>query len=157
MFFYSSASAIMMLVFILMLEYRDRGLLFGWPSQFHNSVWSRRLRLTYSVMYLVRRYHGYSFAWAMVWTCWYHPFEGTFGHITGCFNIYMILLQGSLAMTSFHLNKYWRFILETWVTIHGGIVAYQTGGPMLQYTSFWPMFTFGFLFVVFVTQVSNHD
>ena len=100
-----SGAAIMMLIFIMMIEYRDRGLFFGWPSQFDTGKWSVRLRLTYLPMYLVRRYHGYAFSWALIFTFWYHPLENTWGHALGSAHIFMLLHQGSLAFTTMHLNK----------------------------------------------------
>ena len=61
---------------------------------------------------------------------------------------------GSLTFTKLHLNKYWRFTLETWVTIHAGIVAVQTV-PNIMGKELWPMFVFGFATAVFLTQVSK--
>lgn len=65
----------------------------------------------------------------------------------------MHLLEGSLMYTKLHLNPYWRLLLESWVSLHGGLVAYQTGGPELMGTTLWPMFAFGFAFVLVFTQV----
>ncbi len=31
----------------------------------------------------VRRNHGYIFAWATIYTFWYHPMENTNGHLIG--------------------------------------------------------------------------
>ncbi|XP_035658606.1 uncharacterized protein LOC118403852 [Branchiostoma floridae] len=87
--------------------------------------------------------------WAAVYTLWYHPMENTLGHVMGFMNTWIFMLQGGLVYTDMHLNKYWRFVLETWVAVHGAIVAYQTGGP----TGYWPMFTFGFSALVVFTQL----
>lgn len=51
----SQSSVIMLLIFIMVIEYRDRGLFFGWPSQYDNGKWSRRLRLPYGPMYIARK------------------------------------------------------------------------------------------------------
>lgn len=59
---------------------------------------------------------------------------------------------GSLAFTKLHLNKYWRFTMEVWVTMHSGIVAVQTV-PAIMGKELWPMFVFGFAAAIFLTQV----
>ena len=56
--------------------------------------------------------------------------------------------SGSLTFTKLHLNKYWRFTLETWIIIHAGVVAAQ-----VEITERWSMFVFGFATVIFLTQV----
>ncbi|XP_064646855.1 uncharacterized protein LOC135499822 isoform X2 [Lineus longissimus] len=145
----SQCSVIMLIIYIFIIEYRDRGYAFGWPSQYDTGC-ATKVRLTYGPMYLVRKYHGYAFSWGAIYTFWYHPMENTWGHVLGFAHTYMILVQGSLVFTKMHLNKYWRFILETWVTLHGSLVAYQTGGPDHV---IWPMFCFGFSTMVVVTQI----
>ena len=59
-----------------------------------------------------------------------------------------LLIQQSLMFTPIHVNKYWKLLLESWVTIHGGVVAIQTiaGGQ-------WAMFLFGFLWMFVFTQI----
>lgn len=61
---------------------------------------------------------------------------------------------GSLAYQTLHLNKYWRFVIETWVTVHAGVVAYQTV-PNIMGKELWPMFLFGFATVIILTQVGK--
>ena len=65
-------SVVVMLVWVLLMENPHRGLFFrkriGFPR-----------RLTEAA----RRYHGYYFAWAIVYTFWYHPMEATSGHLIG--------------------------------------------------------------------------
>ena len=53
----------------------------------------------------MRKYHGYVFAWATVYTFWYHPMENTAGHLIGFFYMFLLLLQGSLFLTRIHINK----------------------------------------------------
>ncbi|XP_074650622.1 uncharacterized protein LOC141905581 isoform X2 [Tubulanus polymorphus] len=145
----SQGSVIMLIVYVVLIEYRDRGLLFGWPTKRNTDKVSSTLRLSYGPLYVARKYHGYAFSWAAIYTFWYHPMENTWGHVMGFVHTWMIMLQGSLMYTDFHLHKWWRFIVETWVTLHGAVVAYQTGGPIVM----WPMFLFGFLLLVCTTQI----
>ena len=37
-----------------------------------------------------RRYHGYYFAWAIVYTFWYHPMEATTGHLTDYASVFVL-------------------------------------------------------------------
>ncbi|XP_066299985.1 uncharacterized protein [Branchiostoma lanceolatum] len=150
----SQGSVIVALLFVMAIEFRDRGVFFGWPSVTSTDragtamrSWSRE-----SVR-LVRKYHGYVIMWAAVYTCWYHPMENTLGHVMGFFHTWILMLQGSLVYTDLHLNRYWRFSLEVWVTLHGGLVAWQTGGLEQMGTRLWPMFAFGFAALVVVTQL----
>lgn len=133
--FSSQGSVILMLVMILLMENQRRGLFFGKKINF--------LRETGQV---ARKYHGYIFAWAVVYTFWYHPMENTIGHLLGFLYTFFLMLQGSLMFTRAHLNKYWTVVLEVMVLIHGAIVAIQT-------QTIWPMFLFGFLTLFIVTQM----
>lgn len=133
--FSSQGSVILMLVMILLMENQRRGLFFGKKINF--------LRATGQV---ARKYHGYIFAWAVVYTFWYHPMENSIGHLLGFLYTFFLMLQGSLMFTRAHLNKYWTVVLEVMVLIHGAIVAIQT-------QTIWPMFLFGFLTLFIVTQM----
>ncbi|MCB1689469.1 MAG: hypothetical protein KDI33_13330 [Halioglobus sp.] len=133
----SQFSVIFMLVFILIMENKRRGLLFGkkvgWfeePGRF------------------LRRYHGYYFSWAIIYTFWFHPIEDNMGHLLGTFYTLMILLQGSLFFTRFHTNRWWTLLLEVFVLLHGAVVAYMT-----QDSGVWRMFLFGFFGLLVVTQM----
>jgi hypothetical protein len=141
----SQCSVIMILVLVLLMEYTERGIFFGWPMLKHTDKVSTKLRLNYKPIHLVRKYHGYAFAWGAIYTFWYHPMENTYGHALGFIYTWLILLQGSLLHTNLHMNRWWRLLQESWLIVHGGLVAVQTGGPSLNGTSLWPMFTFGFL------------
>ncbi|XP_019613472.1 PREDICTED: uncharacterized protein LOC109461532 [Branchiostoma belcheri] len=148
--FSSQGSVIVALLLMMVIEFRDRGVFFNWPSSTSTDNMGKALRSsTHRSVTLVRKYHGYVIMWAAVYTFWYHPMENTLGHVMGFVNTWIFMLQGGLAYTDMHLNKYWRFVLETWVALHGAIVAYQTGGP----TGYWPMFTFGFSALVVITQL----
>ena len=42
---------------------------------------------------VARKYHGYYFAWAIIYTFWYHPMEITGGHLLGFFYMFLLLLH----------------------------------------------------------------
>jgi hypothetical protein len=143
----SQSAVIMMLVLIIAMEYKDRGILFGWPSNKPNKVtWYLRLGDVY--MKLIRKYHGYAFSWAAIYTFWYHPMESTVGHVMGFMYTSMMMLQGSLIFTNAHKNRVWTTTIEVFVIVHSGVVAVQTRGNAI-----WPMFVFGFAMVFFFNQI----
>ncbi|WNC72194.1 hypothetical protein RGQ13_19040 [Thalassotalea psychrophila] len=130
-------AVIILLALVLILENKRRGLLFGKQVGFLNNI-----------RYLVKDYHGYYFSWAIVFTFWFHPIEITYGHLLGTFYAILIIVQGSLIFTRYHQNKYWTLLLETFVLLHGAVVAY-----MSIYHDTWPMFAFGFATLFFITQI----
>ncbi|MEV0383622.1 hypothetical protein [Nonomuraea sp. NPDC050643] len=136
--FSSQGSVILLLVVVLLMENRRRGLFLGKPVPFGRAV-----------VDFARRYHGYLFSWAAVYTFWYHPMEATSGHLIGFFYMFLLLLQGSLFLTRAHTNRWWTFTLEAMVAVHGTLVAVMTSGP----DGAWPMFLFGFLGVFVITQM----
>lgn len=145
----SQASVILLLVMVLLMEYKSRGLFLGWPASTdpaniccNKCSW----RLPSSPIELVRKYHGYAFSWAAIYTFWYHPMESTAAHVTGFMHVGIILIQQSLIFTPMHLNKYWRMTLEVWVAMHGAITAAQS-----QHMS--GNFLFGFLWMAVFTQI----
>lgn len=132
----SQWSVIIMLVLIVLMENQRRGLFFGYKAP-----------LPQRATAFVRHYHGYIFAWAIVYTYWYHPTETTTGHLLGFFYTFLLMLQGSLFFTRIHLNRWWTVSLELLVLIHGVTVA------MSQPSNMWPMFGFGFAGVLVLTQM----
>ncbi len=134
--FSSQGSVIVMLILILLMENQRRGLFFG-----------KKINVLKETGGIVRRYHGYIFAWAVVYTFWYHPMEGSTGHLVGFLYTFLLMLQGSLMFTRTHLNKYWTFALEVIVLVHGTLVAIMQGNEL------WPMFFFGFAAIFIVTQM----
>ncbi len=134
----SQWSVIIMLVFVLHMENNRRGLFFGKRVKWNFLQESGRI---------VRKYHGYIFAWGIIYTFWYHPMVATAGHLLGFFYTFLLLLQGSLMFTRAHINKWWTVTLEIFVLIHGTIVA------LLQGQELWPMFFFGFLGIFIITQM----
>jgi hypothetical protein len=134
----SQASVIILLVWVLLMENSRRGLFFG-----------KKAPIKQEIIRAARKYHGYIFSWAVVYTFWYHPMEITSGHLLGFLYTFLLMVQGSLFFTRAHINKWWTFALEFMVLIHGTIVAiYQRG-----FTGFWPMFFFGFLGIFIITQM----
>lgn len=134
--FSSQGSVILMLVAILLMENQRRGL-----------FWDKKVPLGKRVLSFVRKYHGYLFAWATVYTFWYHPMVNPTGHLIGFFYMFLLLLQGSLFLTRIHVNKYWMVVQEVTVAIHGTLVAVMQGNGI------WPMFAFGFSGIFILTQM----
>ncbi len=132
----SLGSVALMLVWVLLMENPRRGLFFGKKIAFPKRVTS-----------VARRYHGYYFAWATVYTLWYHPTEATSGHLIGFLYMFLLLLQGSLFFTRAHVNRWWTLFLEVSVLAHGTLVAIMQGEGM------WPMFAFGFGGIFVITQM----
>ena len=131
----SMGSVTLMLFLIILMENRRRGLFLGKP-----------VKALYGVGDTVKRYHGYYFSWAIIYTFWYHPVELTSGHLAGFAYMMLLILQSSLFFTRFHTNRWWTVFLETLFVIHGSIVAYflmNTGvGPTWSYFLFGGITTF---------------
>jgi hypothetical protein len=132
----SQVSVAILLIWVLLMENRRRGLFFGKPAP-----------ISKQIIRFARKYHGYFFAWATVYTFWYHPMVFTTGHIVGFFYMFLLLLQGSLFLTRIHINRWWMLFQEVLVLIHGTIVAIMQGNQI------WPMFAFGFGGVFVITQM----
>lgn len=132
----SQGAVTVMLILILAMETPRRGLFFGKKVSFRQEF-----------IRIIKRYHGYFFAWAAIYTFWYHPLEATIGHLMGFFYMFLLLFQSSLVFNRAHLNRWWTFFLEFMVLIHGVVVAAVGGKGM------WPMFLFGFLGIVVITQL----
>lgn len=134
----SQVSVIIMLVWVLLMENRRRGLAFG-----------KRAPISKEIIEAARKYHGYIFSWAIIYTFWYHPMEASSGHLIGFLYMFLLLLQGSLFLTRIHVNRWWTLTLELMVLVHGTLVALMQAGV----TGFWPMFFFGFLGIFIITQM----
>lgn len=128
-------SVIMLLVAVLLMENQRRGLIFGY-----------KFKALTEAGEVVRRYHGYYFSWATIYTFWYHPMEDTPGHLFGFLYMFLLLLQGSLFFTRAHVNRYWTVTQEIMVATHGTMVALVVGNG-------WSMFLTGFTGVFVVTQM----
>lgn len=132
----AQGSVAVMLMIIILFETPRRGLIFGKKFKFKDGF-----------MHIARKYHGYFFAWATIYTFWYHPTEGTWGHLLGFLYMFMLFVQSALIFNRAHVNRWWTFVLEVFVVIHGTIVA------ILQGTGLWPMFAFGFGGMIILTQM----
>ena len=133
----SQGSVILLCIWVLLMENNTRGLAFGYPAPFSKEL-----------IHFARKYHGYYFSWAVVYTFWYHPAEATLGHLFGFFYTFLLLLQGSLFLTRVHLNRWWKVTLELLVLFHGVVVAYY-----VQEMEQWTMFLTGFLAIFLITQM----
>jgi len=129
-------SVILLLLVVMLMENRRRGLVFGVPVG----------GFVEAAGMIARRYHGYYFAWATIYTFWYHPMVFTEGHALGFLYMFLLLVQGSLMFTRAHVNRWWTLTLEGLVVLHGVIVAFMNVDGM------WHMFGFGLAGIFFVTQ-----
>ena len=136
----SFGSVTLMLMLILVMENGRRGMVFGQPLPFMKTAGDT-----------LRRYHGYFFSWAIIYTFWYHPVELTAGHVAGYAYMSLLLLQSSLMFTRFHVNRVWTAVLETIWAVHGAIVA----GLIMNKgeTQFWSMFLFGGMAMFLIVQL----
>lgn len=132
----SEVSVILLLVMVLLMENRRRGLFFG-----------KKVPISKEIIDFCRHYHGYLFAWALVYTFWFHPMVATSGHLVGFFYMFLLLLQGSLFYTRIHTNRWWNIILELLVLVHAAMVIY-----MLRADAVWA-FVLGFFGVFLITQM----
>jgi hypothetical protein len=134
----SQWSVIVLLVWVLLMEEDRRGLFFGrtvpTPGGRSTRDWARR-------------YHGYYFAWAAVYTFWFHPMETTTGHLVGFLYMFLILVQGSLFLTRAHVDRRWTVVLEVLVLFHGFLVALNSPKQL------WFQFGWGFATIFVVTQM----
>ncbi len=134
--FSSQGSVIILLVMVLVMENNRRGL-----------FWGKKIPFMDEPGRVFKRYHGYVFAWATIYTFWFHPMENTSGHLIGFLYTFFIMIQGALMFTSMHVNKYWKVTLEVFVLFHGTMVAFMLGQEA------WPMFMFGFAGLFIITQM----
>jgi len=132
----AQATVIMMLFVIMMMENRRRGMFFGKKLSFRKEFYD-----------WLKRYHGYAFSFAVIYTFWFHPMVPTIGHIVGFAYVILVMLQGSLMYTKVHVNRKWIFLNEILVLPHAAFVAINQGGGIVY------MFLFGFLTIFIVTQM----
>lgn len=139
----SQGSVIVLLSIVLIIENQRRGLFLGIKAG---------KPFTASVAAFFRSSHKYIFAWAMIYTFWFHPMVGDPQLLSGFFYMFLLFTQMILAWTSLHLNKRWIIFLEFYVAIHAVIVAVWNfnffGG-----TQIWPMFFSGFAFMFIFTYM----
>jgi uncharacterized membrane protein YhdT len=133
-------SVALMLMVVLALEAPRRGL-----------VWGHATSVPAGMFAALKKSHGTVFTWALVYTFWYHPTVGTFGHLMGFAYLFALLWQSVLLFQRSHLNRRWTLLLELLVIPHGVLVAIHQG------TGLWPMFGFGFSAVFVLTQMHGLD
>ena len=133
---YPQYAVILLLVWVLLMENGRRGLVLG-----------KRIPIGKQISSFALKYHGYVFSWAIIYTFWYHPMYSSVSHLSGFLYTLLIMLQGSLFFTRIHTNRYWTFVQEFSVLIHGSLVAYTQGQNV------WPMFLFGFAGLFIITQM----
>jgi putative effector of murein hydrolase LrgA (UPF0299 family) len=132
----SQISVIILLIWVILMENPRRGMFFG-----------KKVPISKEITRFARKYHGYFFAWATIYTFWYHPMVSTPGHLFGFVYMFLLLLQGSLFFTRIHVNKWWTLVQELTVLFHGTMVAVMQGNNL------WPMFAFGFAGMFVITQL----
>lgn len=137
--FVAQFSVIFLLVIVLLMENPRRGMFFG-----------KKVPIKAQIIDFLRRYHGYYFSWAIVFTFWFHPMETNWGHLMGFFYMFLLMLQGSLFFTAFHLERRWTTFLEVFVLFHAIVIAYLSPKQSLSAVA---MFGFGFLTMFVVTQI----
>lgn len=133
----SQYSVIFMLVLILIMKNRWRGLFFG-----------RKVPLPKDGVRLTSSIHSYYIAWGTAYTFWFHPVVSSWAHVIGFFYMFLLFIHLSLGRTRMHVNKLWTLALEVTVLVHGTAVAYFT-----QQSIIWTMFFTGFLTILIVTQI----
>ncbi|MBT8422704.1 MAG: hypothetical protein KJP03_06275 [Gammaproteobacteria bacterium] len=133
--FTSQASVVLMLVAILIMENKRRGMIFG-----------KSLPLSERATRSIRKYHGFYFSWAILYTFWYHPMEFNPGHLLGFLYMFLLMLQGSLFFTRVHTNPRWTIFMEAAVVVHGVMIAIVVEHE-------WPRFFSGFLALFVITQM----
>ena len=132
----SQGSVIVMLVLMLVMLTPRRGFILG-----------KKIDLPVNGVKFLNAVHGIFISWALVYTFWFHPMEGTYGLLSGFFYMYLLFTQLSLFNTKIHFNMNWLVLLETMVAVHGTLITIQKANPI------WPMFLSGFLFMFAFTYV----
>jgi hypothetical protein len=125
--FTSQYSVIIMLAVILILENPRRGLILGHKAG---------KPFTAQVTGFFRRSHMYIFAWALVYTFWFHPMATDPQLLSGFFYMFLLFTQVTLAWTWMHFNKKWIF-----------------NTSFFNSPDMWPMFFSGFAFMFVFTYM----
>ncbi|MHA2227114.1 MAG: hypothetical protein ACXAC8_18000 [Candidatus Hodarchaeales archaeon] len=139
----SQGSVIVMLVFLLIMQNRQRGIILGKKAG---------KPITREVARFFMKTHMYVFSWALVYTFWFHPMDSDPQLLTGFLYMFLLFAQVSLSYTRFHLNRKWIIFLEGFVGVHAVVVAVNNT-LMLGSSDMWPMFLSGFVFMVVFTYL----
>lgn len=130
----SQFSVIIMLVILLFMLEGRRGLFFG-----------KKIGLKEELRKPLKKWHGIYISWALVYTFWFHPMEGSYGLLAGFIYMFLLFMQTSMAGNRIHTNLAWVALLETFVALHAFAIAVYKGQEI------WPMFVTGFLFMAVMT------
>jgi hypothetical protein len=139
----SQGSVIILLAMVIVIENQRRGLFLGIKAG---------KPFTQSVAAFFRGAHKYIFAWAMVYTFWFHPMATDPQLLSGFFYMFLLFTQLAIAWTPLHLERRWVILLETYVAIHAVIVA-AWNTSFFGGADMWPMFFSGFAFMFVFTYV----
>ena len=132
----SQGSVIVMLVLMLVMLTPRRGFILG-----------KKISLPAKSMQFLNKVHGPFISWALVYTFWFHPMEGSYGLLSGFFYMFLLFIQLGMFRTRIHYNIRWLVLLETLVAVHGTLITLEKQNPI------WPMFLSGFLFMFAFTYV----
>jgi hypothetical protein len=132
----SQNAVIAMLILIHILENPRRGMAFGRPAP-----------LPAELVRFLKRYHGYLFSLAIIYTFWQHPMEPRLGHLIGFMYAFMMMTQQALTYTDLHVNPYWTTALELMVVPHAIHAA------MINRNDLLATFGFGLGAVYLITQM----
>lgn len=130
-------SVAFLLMFTQVLEAPRRGLVLG----------LRRPALPPELGRFARRYHGYIFSWATIYTFWYHPLEPLPAHLGGLYHTLLLFVQSALLFTRAHRDPRWTLLLELLVLPHAVVTTRQNR------SGYSAMFSFGFLGVFVLGQM----
>jgi hypothetical protein len=139
----SQGSVIVLLSIVLIIENQRRGLFLGRKAG---------KPFTASVAAFFRSSHKYIFAWALIYTFWFHPMATDPQLLSGFFYMFLLFTQLMLAWTPLHLDKRWIILLESYVAIHAVIVA-AWNSKLFGGAEIWPMFFTGFAFMFVFTYM----
>lgn len=130
-------SVAFVLIVIQALEAPRRGLVLG----------LRGPALPPELTRFVRRYHGYIFSWATIYTFWYHPMEPLPAHVGGLYHTLLLFVQSALSFTRAHRDPRWTAALELMVLPHAVSTTLMKG------SGYGSMFLSGFLGMAVLTQL----
>jgi hypothetical protein len=139
----SQGSVIILLSIVLIIENQRRGLFLGHKAG---------KPFTSSVAAFFRTSHKYLFAWALIYTFWFHPMAADPQLLSGFFYMFLLFTQLMLAWTPLHLDKRWILFLEAYVAIHAVVVA-AWNTSFFGGAEIWPMFFSGFAFMFIFTYM----
>jgi hypothetical protein len=139
----SQGSVIILLAIVIIIENQRRGIFLGRKAG---------KPFTENVAAFFRGAHKYIFAWALIYTFWFHPMATDPQLLSGFFYMFLLFTQLIIAWTPLHLDKRWVIILESYVAIHAVIVA-AWNTSFFGGAEMWPMFLSGFAFMFVFTYM----